>query len=348
MSANNICPVCDSALASDAAPARDCDEAVCAACAASYTTLMAEITENAPRPAVAPVETGMIRANDAGTEAVLVADANVFLAPSMPEAEEVWTAQAEAAARKASEDLLVFEEFDPAEPVNGVAEEGERGYAVGVSLHRVPSGALVLVSACLFCALMLAGWHGMGERGEGSVVAGEKQPLVVAEEALWQPSEPASKSRSEAEPEPESEPEAAQNAADMHPEADEAHEPLAVSEMTPAEAEEAEAREAAEAEEAAATVAPAPSVATAHAADGGKFTIQVGSYNLAPEADDRAAALRKAGYDARVSSAVLPGKGTWYRVHSGRFGARDEALRYERQLKASGVVASTFVAEIKN
>jgi cell division septation protein DedD len=274
---------------------------------------MAEITEIAPRSAEASADAVTARAGDAGVE-VMAASAN---------AEE--------------EEVLVVEDVSERAAVASVAEEGAGGYAVGVSLHRVPASALVLVSASLFCAIMLAGWHGIGERGEASVVAGEKQHAIIADEALWRQSGPESKSQSE----PEFEPEAAQTAADAHPEADASPEPPAATEITVAEVEEAVSEDAK-------PVAPAPAVAASHAADGGKFTLQVGSYNLAPEADDRAASLRAAGFDARVSSVVLPGKGTWYRVQSGRFGARDEALRYEKQLKASGAVAEAFVAEIRN
>lgn len=331
MSATNRCPVCDSETAPDAAASTGCEEAVCANCAASYASLMAEITSIAPRACDAPAEIGVMLPAVAGDEVVASA------APGMAVCESTTTAP------KAEEAVMIVEDFGNASPDAVGATEGAGNYAMGVSVHRVSASALVMVSACLFCVITLAGWYGLGDRGETSAIAGEKHPAAFDHGALWEPSEQESKTKQPAAaPAPEPEPPAAQQTVaeaqaehaeqgDEHPAADEPS----------AEVEVGDVQEVA-------TPAIAPEVAAAHASDGGRFTIQVGSYNLAPEADDRAASLRGAGFDARVSSAVLPGKGTWYRVHSGRFASREEALRYERQLKGSGAVASTFVTEIKN
>lgn len=298
MSATNRCPVCDSEIAPEVMPSQDCEEAVCVSCAASYASLMAEITEKAPRALDAPA-----------------APAQEF--SGVP--------------------LMVVEEFGDAQKGSEVAAPAEGNFAVGVNLHRVPAGTLVLVSAFLFGAIMLAGWYRFGDGSQASAVAGEKQPAVVEHEPLWNSSEPASKPQSE--PAAQQLPAVALDIAQAAPEA--SREPAPAAEEHDAAEEEADVEEVEPA-------APAPAVAVAHDADGGRFTIQAGSYNLAPEADDRAAALRAAGFDARVVSAVLPGKGTWYRVQCGRFGTREEALRYGQHMKSSGAVATTFVADIKN
>lgn len=81
---------------------------------------------------------------------------------------------------------------------------------------------------------------------------------------------------------------------------------------------------------------------------GGRFTVQVGAYNVNSQADERAAALREAGFEAGVVSVELPGRGTWYRVQAGRFATREEAARHGAQLRAKGVAQSVLVSEIQN
>jgi cell division septation protein DedD len=75
----------------------------------------------------------------------------------------------------------------------------------------------------------------------------------------------------------------------------------------------------------------------------GSLTIQVGSYNNLAEANARVAQLRLAGVEARVVKAEIPGRGTWYRLHAGRFTSRQEATRYATQLKAKGAVKDFLV-----
>ncbi len=77
----------------------------------------------------------------------------------------------------------------------------------------------------------------------------------------------------------------------------------------------------------------------------GSFTIQVGSYNQITQADERAARLKAAGLDARVVQAVIPKRGTWYRVQTGRFFTRDEATRYITQLRSKGLAQDGFITE---
>lgn len=85
----------------------------------------------------------------------------------------------------------------------------------------------------------------------------------------------------------------------------------------------------------------------ASAAQGGKVTIQIGSYNEAAQAEERVATLRSAGYEARSVAVEIPKRGTWYRVQSGRFVSRDEAERYGKQLREKGVVSNFITADVQ-
>jgi cell division protein FtsN len=81
---------------------------------------------------------------------------------------------------------------------------------------------------------------------------------------------------------------------------------------------------------------------------GGNFTVQVGSYSDGTQAQERAVSLKAAGFDARVVEAQLSGRGTWYRVQTGRFGTREEAARYSQQLRAQRMAAESIITETQN
>jgi cell division septation protein DedD len=78
----------------------------------------------------------------------------------------------------------------------------------------------------------------------------------------------------------------------------------------------------------------------------GKFTVQVGSYNDASEANARVSVLRAAGFEARSAAVEIPKRGTWYRVQAGSFETREEATRFGAQLRAKGVAESVIVAAL--
>jgi cell division protein FtsN len=80
----------------------------------------------------------------------------------------------------------------------------------------------------------------------------------------------------------------------------------------------------------------------------GSLTIQVGSYNERAQAEARAASLKSAGIEAWVARAEIPGKGTWYRVQTGRFTSREEAERYGAQLRAKGAVKDLIITGFQN
>ncbi|MCA1615299.1 MAG: SPOR domain-containing protein [Acidobacteria bacterium] len=103
----------------------------------------------------------------------------------------------------------------------------------------------------------------------------------------------------------------------------------------------------------AAEVTPAPAESARvkseelSSAPDGKFTLQVGSYNVAAEAEARASSLKAAGVEARVAQVEIPKRGTWYRVQAGRFASREEAERGGRQLREKGLAASYLTASLQ-
>ncbi len=91
---------------------------------------------------------------------------------------------------------------------------------------------------------------------------------------------------------------------------------------------------------------PAPPAEAQHSAAAGRYAVQVGSYNEAGQANERAEKLRAAGYDPRVVSVELPKRGTWYRVMVGSFDDRAEANRFGAQLRAKGAAQDFVIGEL--
>ncbi|HEU4594325.1 MAG TPA: SPOR domain-containing protein [Pyrinomonadaceae bacterium] len=83
------------------------------------------------------------------------------------------------------------------------------------------------------------------------------------------------------------------------------------------------------------------------AAGAGNFTVQVGSYPDASQANERVSALRAVGLEARAAAVEIPKRGTWYRVQAGRFQTREEATRFGAQLRAKGAADNVIVAEVE-
>jgi cell division protein FtsN len=79
----------------------------------------------------------------------------------------------------------------------------------------------------------------------------------------------------------------------------------------------------------------------------GKFTIQIGSYPNVEAANSKVAQLQSGGVPARVVVANIPRKGTWYRIHVGRFANREQAERYARELKSKGVAKELFITDVQ-
>jgi DedD protein len=65
----------------------------------------------------------------------------------------------------------------------------------------------------------------------------------------------------------------------------------------------------------------------------GGYQLQVSSFRLQEEATKFAGALRKRGHRAHFESALVPGKGTWYRVRIGPFKTKLDAMHYRRDFE---------------
>lgn len=79
----------------------------------------------------------------------------------------------------------------------------------------------------------------------------------------------------------------------------------------------------------------------------GKFTVQVGSFNVESQANERISSLRAAGFDARSTVVQLPGRGTWYRVQVGRFREREDASKTAAQLRDKGAAVGSMVVAVE-
>jgi cell division protein FtsN len=96
-------------------------------------------------------------------------------------------------------------------------------------------------------------------------------------------------------------------------------------------------------------VVAAPSASQSPATDQavGNFTVQVGSYNDAAQAEERAGRLRSSGIEARVVRADIPRRGTWYRVQAGRFASQQEASRFATEIKGKGATDDFIITAVQ-
>ncbi len=85
---------------------------------------------------------------------------------------------------------------------------------------------------------------------------------------------------------------------------------------------------------AAAAVEKEPAAGTEGKSDG--LTVQAASLKDPQDADDLVSRLKKKGYPAYKTIAVVPQQGIWFRVRVGRFGSREEADDTLRRLKKDG------------
>ena len=85
---------------------------------------------------------------------------------------------------------------------------------------------------------------------------------------------------------------------------------------------------------ASAAVGKEPAPGTEGKSDG--LTVQAASLKDPQDADDLVSRLKKKGYPAYKTIAVVPQQGIWFRVRVGRFGSREEAEDTLRQLKKDG------------
>lgn len=77
----------------------------------------------------------------------------------------------------------------------------------------------------------------------------------------------------------------------------------------------------------------------------GGYTVNIASFKDKGNADQLMKELVEKGYEAFVEKTNIPQKGTWYRVATGRFSSRGEALAFAQGLKEKGIKYS-FVRKL--
>ena len=209
-------------------------------------------------------------------------------------------------------------------------------YAVGVRLIKMSPVWLLTVTGGFAFLILLLSWMrpGAGAADAASIpndaksVAVQPQPLPAAKPVEETPAPAAAPSKTS---KPSNE-ERAEVAAETHaaepvkPEVAKTSSP----EPAPAEQQKQPAR-----------------VVTPASDEGGKFTVQVASFNGVSQANERISSLRAAGFDARSTEVEIPGRGKWHRVHVGRFSTREEAAKVAAQLREKGAAASSMVVAVQ-
>jgi cell division septation protein DedD len=199
-------------------------------------------------------------------------------------------------------------------------------YAVGVRLIKMSPVWLLTVTGGFAFLILLLSWMRPGAgAADAASIPNDAKSVVVQPQSV-----PAAKPVEET-PAPSKE-ERAEVVAETR-----APEPVKTVEAKPSAPEPAPAEEQ---KRPAAVVTP-PSDA------GGKFTVQVGSFNAESQANERISSLRAAGFDARSTAVEIPGRGRWHRVHVGRFGTREEAAKAAAQLRAKAAAASSMVVPVQ-
>jgi cell division septation protein DedD len=78
----------------------------------------------------------------------------------------------------------------------------------------------------------------------------------------------------------------------------------------------------------------------------GRFTVNVGSFKERVKAERLMNELKEKGYKVFVAEAIIPQKGTWYRVSVGRFPSLKEAQAFARAVKEKEGI-DYFVRELR-
>ena len=79
---------------------------------------------------------------------------------------------------------------------------------------------------------------------------------------------------------------------------------------------------------------------------GGRFTLQLSSFQSRAEADAFIAELKKSGYAPSVTEANVEGKGTWFRVRVGAYGSYDEAVAAKSDFESKQKIIA-YVTRVK-
>jgi cell division septation protein DedD len=205
-------------------------------------------------------------------------------------------------------------------------------YAVGVRLIKMSPVWLLTLTGGFALLLLVLSWV----RPAGGDVDAASIPNDAKSVVVQYPEAPAEAAK----PSVETPPVPAAPSKEEHAEAvAETKAPEQVQPVTPAPAP-AESKPAEQKKEPAKVSTPASDAE-------GKFTVQVGSFNVESQANERISSLRAAGLDARSTAVQIPGRGTWYRVQVGRFRERDAASKTAAQLREKGAAASSMVVAVE-
>jgi cell division septation protein DedD len=199
-------------------------------------------------------------------------------------------------------------------------------YAVGVRLIKMSPVWLLTVTGGFALLILLLSWlrPGVGE-ADAAPIPNDAKSVAV------QPRQPAPAPTAETPAVP-----AKEEHAEVAPKA-QTVEPASVASAKPSESEVKPVEPKKE---------PAPVVTHADEA-GAKFTVQVGSFNAASQANERVSSLRAAGFDARATAVEIPGRGTWHRVQVGRFREREEAAKVAARLREKASAAGALVVAMQ-
>jgi cell division septation protein DedD len=214
-------------------------------------------------------------------------------------------------------------------------------YAVGVRLIKMSPVWLLTATGGFALLILLLSWvrPAVGEADAASI-PNDAKSVVVQQQHTQAPVA--------ALPSPETQvtAPAAEERAEVKTET-RAEEPVQVETKTPAPVESAPVESApAEPTRAERPKEPAGEAASADEA-GAKFTVQVGSFNVESQANERISSLRAAGFDARSTEVELPGRGKWFRVQVGRFAEREGAAKVAAQLRGKAAAAGALVVPVR-
>jgi cell division septation protein DedD len=227
-------------------------------------------------------------------------------------------------------DAVVVEAVVEPEPAAAPAAAAPDFYAVGIRLIKMSPVWLLTLTGGFALLLLVFSWvRPAGGDVDAASVPNDAKPVVVQ-----YPEAPAVAAK------PSVETPAVPAAPAKNEHAETAAETKAAEQVQPASPAPAESRPAEQKKEPAKVSTPASD------ADG-KFTVQVGSFSVESQANERISSLRAAGFDARSTAVQIPGRGTWYRVQVGRFRERDAASKTAAQLREKGAAAGSMVVAVE-
>ena len=241
-----------------------------------------------------------------------------------------------------NEQPLVVDAAVAEEPMPVRAQSAPDFYAVGVRLIKMSPVWLLTATGGFALLILLLSWvRPAGGEADAASIPNDAKAVVVQQYTQAPAASQPSPETQAAEPAPA----AAEERAEVKTETS-APEPVQVETKTPAPVESAPVESApVEPTHAEQPKEPASVAASADEA-GAKFTVQVGSFNVESQANERVSSLRAAGFDARSTEVELPGRGKWHRVQVGRFAERDEAAKVAAQLREKAAAAGALVVPV--